>query len=99
MFSSRIRRLIWAVGAVALVVWLGSIALAVRSLATECPAGAQSCKVLVLTPQEESILIQERGILATAAEGRKIELEAATMYFRNRIQNAPAGEVKLSEPK
>jgi hypothetical protein len=63
------------------------------ALAIECPAGAASCKVLVLTPQEEQILVQPQGILPTAAEARKIDFGGAVQYFLQRIKDAPAGEV------
>lgn len=62
--------------------------------AVDCPPGVLSCKVLTLSPQEEQILLQPNGILDTAAQGRKIDLGEVTLYFRNKIQAAPAGEVK-----
>lgn len=74
--------------------------LCVVAFAAECPQGMTACKVLYLSPQEEAILTQERGILATAAEGRKLDLDAVSLYFRQKIKEAPAGEVKKpDEPK
>lgn len=74
------------------------LALCSSASAIECPTPGQPCKVLFLSPQEEAMLVQERGILATAAEGRKVELDAVSLYFRRRILDAPQGEVK-PEPK
>lgn len=69
---------------------------AARADAAECPT-PQPCKWISLSPQEEAILIQPNGILDTASQGRKIELEAATMYFRQRIKEAPQGGIKQPE--
>lgn len=100
---SLLSTVVWAVAVVLVAIWIVSVAWAFKALAAECPPNPPGtppgCKVLTLSPQEEAILVQERGILATAAEGRKIELEAATMYFRQRIQSAPPGEVKQEPPK
>lgn len=72
--------------------------LASSAFAVECPPGMTACKVLFLSPQEEAMLTQERGILATAAEGRKVDLDAVALYFRNKILASPQGEVKPVEP-
>ena len=61
-----------------------------------CPRGAKSCKIMVLSPEEEQALVQPNGILATAAVARKIDLEGIANYFFDKIKNAPAG--KVTEP-
>jgi hypothetical protein len=66
--------------------------------ATECPQGMQSCKVLILSPQEEQLLIQPGGILATAGEARKLDYAGAAQYFIQKIKDAPAGDVKKPDP-
>ena len=82
-----------------LAVLLGlSIACAVAH-AAECPQGAPSCKVVVITPQEEQVLLQRNGILDSAEQARFLDLSAYVKYFRDRIANAPAGEVKKPEEK
>ena len=43
-----------------------------------CPPGTPSCKVLILTPQEEQILTAPNGILATAEQARFLDLVART---------------------
>lgn len=60
--------------------------------AVECPAGVASCKVLTLSPQEEAVLTQPGGVLATAAEARKVDYSGFVQYFIQRIKEAPAGE-------
>lgn len=62
--------------------------------ATDCPANAPSCKVITLTPDEEQVLIQPRGILDTAAQARQIDLANLVAYFRAKIDKAPQGDVK-----
>ena len=80
----------------ALLVIFGTYAFA----AEKCPEGAASCKVLILTPQEEQFLMAPNGILSTAAQARKLDLETIANYLAERIKAAPAGEVvKKEEPK
>lgn len=63
------------------------------ALATDCPAGAPSCKILVLTPEEERVLVDPRGILDTAAQARQLDLFGLVAHFRQKISTAPAGTV------
>ncbi len=92
-------RIRWDVVMVAAVIVFVSCVVA---FATECPPNPPNippgCKVLTLNTSEEAILVQQNGILETAAQGRKLELEGATMYFRQRIKEAPAGEVRPTGP-
>lgn len=60
---------------------------------TECPEPTP-CKILLLNAQEEQILISERGILATAAQARTLDLAALATYFQQKIAKAPAGDPK-----
>jgi hypothetical protein len=76
------------------------LASCVTAEAIECPVPGQPCKWISLNPQEEAIILQERGILATAAEGRKVDLGEVSLYFRKKIEAAPQGEVKpVEQPK
>ena len=68
------------------------------AFATDCPAGAKSCKVLTITPEEEEALTGSGRILDTALQGRFIDLNGAVKYFRDKITNAPAGVVKEEKP-
>lgn len=68
--------------------------------AETCPNPGQPCKVLVLTPDEEQLLIKQGGILDSAAAGRYIDLGNVAAYFRMKLMQAPAGEVKpVEQPK
>ena len=58
---------------------------------TTCPS-ADPCKVVTLTAGEEKILLDERGILATAAQARSLDLGALVTYFQQKIARAPAGD-------
>lgn len=60
---------------------------------TTCP-DANPCKILTITTQEEKILLDDRGILATAAQARSLDLGALVTYFQQKIAKAPAGDVK-----
>lgn len=64
---------------------------------TDCP-DANPCKVLLLNAQEEKILMDEKGILATAAQARNLDLGALATYFQQKISRAPAGDVAKPEP-
>jgi hypothetical protein len=61
--------------------------------ATDCPPDVKSCKVLVLTPDEEAALVNPRGVLDTAQAARNLDLANIVAYFRNKIATAPAGNV------
>ena len=56
------------------------------------PNEPPGCKVLVLTPFEQNILVGPNQILDTAKQGRPLDLTNATDYFRHKIEAAPAGK-------
>jgi hypothetical protein len=58
---------------------------------TTCP-DPTPCKVITLTAAEEKILLDERGILATASQARALDLAALVTYFQGKIARAPAGD-------
>jgi len=62
--------------------------------ATECPVPGESCKVLVLSLQEERLLTGQNGVLDTAAQARALDLGQFSVYLKTRIAAAPAGEMK-----
>lgn len=82
--------------------YLISIAIAIvmanAAMAADCPAGAKSCKVITLTPEEEEALVGTGRILDTALQGRFIDLNGAVKYFQDKIAKAPAGIVKYEKP-
>jgi hypothetical protein len=67
--------------------------------ATDCPEGLKSCKVLILTPEEENLLTGKNGILDTAMQARQMDLGRAVTFFYQKIATAPAGTVKEESPK
>lgn len=73
-----------------------------------CPT-PQPCKVIILTSEEESALagtvtLQDNppraipGILATAEQGRPLDLTGIVRYFRDKIANAPRGISPPAQP-
>ena len=62
-----------------------------------CPAG-KACKVLTLTPEEQDMLLRDKGILQTAVQARPLDLGAIVQYFVTKIEHAPAGKV-VEPPK
>lgn len=74
-------------------------ALAAEPKDVTCPTAGQPCKVLILTPQEEQLLIKPSGVLDSAAAGRYLDLGNVVSYFRMKLMQAPQGEVKpVSKP-
>ena len=59
-----------------------------------CPVPGESCKILLLSPQEEKMLMTQNGILDTAAQGRALDLGQISVYLKTRIASAPSGVVK-----
>ena len=66
--------------------------------AEDCPPNAKSCKVITLTPEEQDMLIRDKGILQTAVQARPLDLGAIIQYFVTKIEHAPAGKV-VEPPK
>jgi hypothetical protein len=81
-------------GAAALGWTLGWIVAIAAANAAECPTPDESCKVLILSPQEERILAGPNGILDTAAQARALDLGQFAVYLKQKIAAAPAGDVK-----
>lgn len=67
---------------------------AAEAATTQCPNPGEPCKIVTISPQEEQLLIKQGGILDTAQAGRYIDLGNIVAYFRMKLANAPAGEVK-----
>ncbi len=68
------------------------------SQAVECPVPGEKCKVLFLSAEEENLFIGKNGILDTAAQARAIDLGGIVVYLRQKLQAAPAGDVKEVPP-
>jgi hypothetical protein len=63
-----------------------------------CPVPGESCKILLLSPTEEKMLMITNGILDTAAQARALDLGQISVYLKTRIASAPAGEIKPAVP-
>ena len=95
--TERQERIAFSLGAIGLVVaitWLFTS----HARAEDCPPNAKSCKVLTLTPEEQDMLIRDKGVLQTAVQARPLDLGAVVQYFVTKIEHAPAGKV-VEPPK
>ena len=69
------------------------------NVAIECPAGAPSCKVVIMTPDEINTLTGAGLIFDSSEWANRANLSAAIAAWRNKIASAPNGNVKKDEPK
>lgn len=76
------------------VVLLALMLLILGASAEDCPTPGQACKILILTPQEEQALVAPNAILDTAIAARKLDMGDVANYFKQKIKDAPAGEIK-----
>lgn len=60
-----------------------------------CPKGVPSCRILILTPQEELALTQPNGILDTAQQARFLDLANTVKYFMDKIAKSPQGKGEM----
>ena len=91
--TERQERIAFSLGAIALVgaiTWLFTS----HARAEDCPPNAKSCKVITLTPEEQDMLIRDKGVLQTAVQARPLDLGAIVQYFVTKIEHAPAGKVE-----
>ena len=75
---------------VAAITWLFTS----HARAEDCPPNAKSCKVITLTPEEQDMLLRDKGILQTSVQARPLDLGAIVQYFVTKIEAAPAGKVQ-----
>lgn len=76
---------------------LATCTIPLKAAEVECPAGAKSCKVVVLTQDEINALVQPGGIFDTAQRARYLDLAEAVRYFREKIERSPNGVVRNPE--
>jgi len=69
------------------------------NVAIECPAGAPSCKLVIMTPDEINTLAGAGLIFDSAEWANRANLSAAIAAWRQKINSAPNGNVKKDEPK
>lgn len=81
-----------------ILIWALLILGITRAFSTECPTPGEPCRVILLSPQEEKLLMSPNGILDTAAQARALDLGQFSVYLKTRISGAPQGEVKPVSP-
>lgn len=78
--------------AIVFFLWISGIAAGEAAAADiRCP-DKNPCRILTLTPDEETALTGDKQILMTAEQGRFIDLTQAVRYFRDKIRAAPMGD-------
>lgn len=89
-----IRRVVFAFGCAAAVA-TGLVAFMSLASAQEypCPPGLKSCKVIVLSPDEETTLVGPEMIFDHAVWAARVKFESMTQAWREKIRQAPAGKV------
>ena len=65
----------------------------------QCPQGARSCKVVILTPEEENTLTAPNGIFDTAVWANRAAFTDMTRAWREKLSAAPAGKVEAAKPE
>lgn len=79
------------IGGVILATIVFGLAAAYADDRTTCPS-PDPCTIVLLTDAEKKILLDDKGILATAAQARQLDLGALATYFQQKITKAPAGD-------
>jgi hypothetical protein len=64
-----------------------------------CPAGAPSCIVVTMTPDEVKSLIQPGGIFDQAIWANRSGMYDLVQAWMRKLSTAPSGEVKKDESK
>lgn len=70
-----------------------------QARATECPLPpsgvAAGCKIITINPAEELSLVGPNNILDSALWARRMELDTVARYWRDKLQNAPKGDLPI----
>jgi hypothetical protein len=69
------------------------------ALAEDCPKGASSCKVVVMTPEEIATLIQPGGVFDQSTWANRSGMTSIVEAWKKKIETSPNGTVKADEPK
>lgn len=73
---------------------LAALLASTAAFATECPPGAKSCRVVVITPEEAETLTGPNGIFPIAVWANRAGMTDLTEAWKKKIADSPAGEVK-----
>jgi hypothetical protein len=60
----------------------------------KCP-DKNPCRVLFISEAEFAMLMGEKGVLATAAQARNLDLGAFATYMQTKLITAPQGEPRI----
>ena len=91
-------RVDWTIGSLG---WAGAIVLFFIAYAhaqdapkIPCP-DKNPCRVLFISEAEFAMLMGEKGVLATAAQARNLDLGAFATYMQTKLITAPQGEPRI----
>lgn len=63
-----------------------------------CPPPAKSCKIVVITPDEEATLTGPEGIFDHAVWANRAKFSDMIIAWRKKLETAPAGAVQNNSP-
>jgi len=66
---------------------------------TECPHGAASCKIVIITPEEEGMLAGPEGIFDHAVWANRVKFGGLIDAWRQKLAASPQGQVKPAQEK
>ena len=91
--------LVAAIGAFAIVMVMSALARAEdKKVPIECPPGAKSCKIVIMSDQEIQTLVGAGLIFDSAEWANKMGLGAVIAAWKNKIASAPDGHVSPVKP-
>ncbi len=76
-----------------------ALLLPIAAHAEDCPKGAPSCKVVVMTPEEIATMSQPGGIWDQAIWANRSGMTAIVEAWKKKIETSPNGTVKADEHK
>ena len=66
---------------------------AAQEVSYPCPAGAKSCKIVVMVPDEENTLIGADMIFDHAVWANRVKFDSLVAAWREKLRQAPQGKV------
>jgi len=83
---------------IAALSFLFGFAVASPAKAEDCPKGATSCKVVVMTPEEIATLTQPGGVYDQAIWASRSTMTGIVEAWKKKIDSSANGTVKADEP-
>ncbi len=84
---------------IAVMSFLFGYAVASPAKAEDCPKGAQSCKIVVMTPEEIQTLTAPGNVFDQAQWANRSGMTALVEQWKKKIETSPNGTVKADEQK